>query len=164
MKIEPFELERTQSLWEHTVEYNLTETGIHPLTLEELLSREEQQALLTARLGYGYTNGSPELRRAIAGLYAHCAPENVLVTNGSAEANFLAVWALLEPGDEVVMMLPNYMQIWGLARGFGTEVRPCHLHEARRWHPDVEEVRAAVTVRTRLIACLLYTSDAADEN
>ena len=40
MKIEEFQLERTESLWENTVDYNLTETGIHPFTLEELLDEE----------------------------------------------------------------------------------------------------------------------------
>jgi len=51
------------------------------------------------------------------------------VTNGSAEANFIAVWSLLEEGDELALMLPNYMQIWGLARSFGAQVKSFHLLE-----------------------------------
>ena len=152
MKIETFQLERTQSLWEHTVEFNLTETGIHPFELSELLSGEELDRLLHTRLGYGHTNGSPELRRAIAALYPDAEMEHVLVTNGSAEANFLAMWSLVEPGDEVVLMLPNYMQIWGLVRAFGARVRPFHLLEERQWHFDPEALRAAVTPRTKVIA------------
>ena len=53
MKIETFELERRQSLWENTVEYNLTESGIHPFTLEELLDEQQQKQLHNIRIGYG---------------------------------------------------------------------------------------------------------------
>ena len=66
MYIETFELERNQSLYENTVEFNLTESGIHPYTLRELLTEEQQQAVLDLRLGYGQTNGAPELRATLA--------------------------------------------------------------------------------------------------
>ncbi len=107
MNIETFELERTQSLWENTVDYNLTETGMHPFALNELLSPEELTKLHDMRIGYGQTNGSIELRKAISKLYPGTDRDNILVTNGSIEANFVAVWTLLSPGDELVLMLPN---------------------------------------------------------
>lgn len=152
MYIERFELERIQSLWENTVEFNLTETGIHPFTLEELLSEEERRALDHLQLGYGQTNGSIELREAISALYPGADRDNVLVTSGSIEANFVAVWHLLEQGDELVLMLPNYMQIWGLARSFGVEVKPFYLKEERAWQPNLEELPHLVTPKTRMIA------------
>ncbi|MFQ5707630.1 MAG: aminotransferase class I/II-fold pyridoxal phosphate-dependent enzyme [bacterium] len=152
MRIETFELERTQSLWENTVEFNLTETGIHPYTLRELLAEAEIEKLLTLRLGYGQTNGSVALREAIARLYPGADPANVLVTNGSAEANFVAMWSNLEPGDELVLMLPNYMQIWGLARSFGVAVKPFHLKEELNWQPDLEELEDQISLRTKMIA------------
>jgi aspartate/methionine/tyrosine aminotransferase len=152
MKIETFELERTQSLWENTVEYNLTETGIHPFTLEELLNHDEIEKLLSLRLGYGQTNGSIELREAICALYPDTTINNVLVTNGSIEANFVAMWSLLNPGDELVLMLPNYMQIWGIARSFGIKVKPYYLKEELGWQPDIEEVKKLVTPNTKVIA------------
>jgi len=151
VKIETFELERVQSLWENLVEINLTESGIHPYTLEELLDPEEIAELSRVRLGYGQTNGSIELRQAISRLYDGANIDNILVTNGSSEANFCASWNLLEPGDEVVMMLPNYMQIWGIARSFGVDVRPFHLRLERRWGPDLDELRAAVSPNTKMI-------------
>lgn len=152
MKIETFELERTQSLWENTVEYNLTETGIHPFSLQELFDEEVRGELLSLRLGYGYTNGSPALRQAISGLYDGATVDEVLVTNGSAEANLIATWSLLEPGDELVLMLPNYMQIWGLARALGVNVKPFHLREERNWAPDLNELSEQVTSKTKMIA------------
>jgi aspartate/methionine/tyrosine aminotransferase len=152
MKIEEFQLERLQSIWENRVRYNLTESGIHPYTLRELLTAEEIDALLDVRQGYGWTNGKPELREAIRVRYPGAGPEGVLVTNGSAEANFLAMWTLLEPGDEVVLMVPNYMQIWGIARSFGVEVKSFRLREELGWAPDIEELREQVTPRTKVIA------------
>jgi len=152
MKVENFELERTQSLYENTVKYNLTESGIHPYTLEELLDREEIENLHSLRLGYGQTNGSVELREAISRLYPGADLDNVLVTNGSAEANFINVWCNLEPGDELLLMVPNYMQMWGIARAFGATVKPFHLREDLNWGPDLEELKSLITSRTKMIA------------
>jgi aspartate/methionine/tyrosine aminotransferase len=152
MKIETFELERRQSLWENLVEYNLTESGVHPYTLSELLEKDEIEKLLSIRLGYGQTNGSVELRETISDLYPGTDLENILVTNGSAEANFLGIWSNLEPGDELIFMLPNYMQIWGIARSFGISVKPFYLKETLNWHPDIEELKASISPRTRMIA------------
>ncbi len=151
MRIETFELERMQSLWENLVELNLTESGIHPFTLRELLSAEEIDRILDTRLGYGWTNGEPDLRAAIAAYYPGATADNVLVTNGSAEANFLAMWSMLEPGDEIVLMLPNYMQIWGLARALGVEVKPFSLREDLDSAPDLDEIRGLVSPKTRAI-------------
>jgi len=152
MKIETFELERIQSLWENRVKYNLTESGIHPYKLEELLSRKEIEKLLSLRLGYGQTNGSPELREAISHLYPGTDLENVLVTSGSAEANFIAIWTYLEPGDELALMLPNYMQIWGAARSFGVKVKPFFLREELNWGPDLDELKKQLSPKTKMIA------------
>jgi hypothetical protein len=152
LKIETFDLERIQSLYENTVDYNLTESGLHPYTLEELLDEREIRQLLSVRLGYGQTDGSIPLRQSISRLYPGAAVNNILATNGSAEANFIAVWSNLEPGDELVLMLPNYMQIWGLARSFGVEVKPLYLKEDLDWAPDMEALKQSVSPRTKMIA------------
>ena len=152
MKIEIFELERTQSLYENTVDYNLTESGVHPYTLEELLDKEEIENLLSLRLGYGQTNGSIELREAVSRLYPGADLDNVLITNGSAEANFINIWCNLEAGDELLLMVPNYMQMSGIARSFGVTVKPFHLREELNWGPDLEEIKGLITPRTKMIA------------
>lgn len=152
MKLEYFELERILSIWENEVEWNLSESGVHPYTLNELLSKEEIDNLLSIRLGYGQTNGSIELRNAISQLYHNIDLDNILVTNGSAEANFIAIWCILEPGDELIYMLPNYMQIWGLAQSFGVVVKSFHLREEFNWGPDIEEIRNLISSKTKMIA------------
>ena len=157
MRIPPFELERFQSLHEHRVEINLTESGVEPLEVGELLGPDAAGLLLDQPLAYTQSNGTPELRAAVAATLPGAAEDQVLVANGGAEANFVACWRLIEPGDEVVVMQPNYGQVQGLAEGFGAIVRPWPLREERagpspRWAPDVDELRALVTDRTRLIA------------
>jgi aspartate/methionine/tyrosine aminotransferase len=151
MKIEEFQLERNQSLYENTVRYNLTESGIHPRALRDFLTEKEQAEILELELGYGQTNGDPGLRDVIAAQYPGLDRENVLVTNGSAEANFVAIWGLLEAGDEVALMLPNYMLVWGLARSLGATVRPFYLHQKRNWAIDVGELENIVSEKTRMI-------------
>ena len=153
--MKPFAMERWQSRYENVVRHNLSESGVHPLSLGELLelAGATEEALATS-LGYGQSNGTEVLRERIAGLYDDAAAANVVVTNGSAEANMIAAWRVLEtagPGDNVAVLLPTYMQLPGLADAFGAEVRGIHLREEEGWQPDPDEVRAAVDHRTRMI-------------
>ena len=151
MKIEVFKMERMQSTWENLVDYNLSESGVHPLSPRELLTARDREAVLDLELGYSQTNGTPELRAEIARLYRGVGPDQILTTAGSSEANFLLMWSLIERGDEVLFELPNYMQMWGLLRGFGADVKPFRLREELGWQPDLDEVRKLVTGRTKLI-------------
>ena len=151
MKLEPFQMERMQSEWENRVPHNLSESGVHPMTVEELLDPSERDEILRERLLYVQSNGSEALRAAVAALYPGASAGNVVVTNGTAEANYVSVWKLVEPGDEVVMMLPNYMQIWGVVRAQGATVVPWKLREEQGWAPDVDELQRLLTDRTRLV-------------
>jgi aspartate/methionine/tyrosine aminotransferase len=151
MKIEQFKMERMQSTWENVVEFNLSESGVHPLSLHELANEEELQEISRLGLGYSQTNGTPELRGEIAGLYPGSNIDQILTTAGSSEANFLLMWSNLEPGDEVVFMMPNYMQMWGLLRGFGAMLKPLWLREGLGWAPDLDELRKVVGGKTKLI-------------
>ena len=153
MQVEPFELERWQSVWENKVELNISESGVHPLATTELVpDAEALKKILEVPQYYPQTNGSEELRARIAELYPGASAETVLVTCGGSEANFVSTWALLEPRDEVVFMLPNYMQVAGLARAFGATVKPLWLREERAWGIDVDELPRLITPKTRLVA------------
>jgi aspartate/methionine/tyrosine aminotransferase len=151
MNIEIFKMERMQSTWENVVEYNLSESGVHPLTLKELLTPDEIEDLAGVGIGYTQTNGTRELRAEIARLYPGVGPDQILATAGSSEANFLLMWSLIEPGDEVLFELPNYMQMWGLLRSFGAAVKPFRLREETGWQPDLDEMRRLITPKTKLI-------------
>jgi aspartate/methionine/tyrosine aminotransferase len=154
VKLEPFALERLQSTWENRVAWNLAESGVHPLRLEELtITEADRDALLSQELGYTQTNGTAELRSLVAAMYPGATAEHVEITNGGSEANCVALWRLLEPGDEMVMMTPNYMQVHGIARGLGARVRTWALVETEsRWLPDLEALDEIVSPATKLIA------------
>ncbi len=144
MKIETFKMERMQSTWENVVEYNLSESGVHPLTLEEFLSPEELDGL--ERIRRRLHPDQRDRRSSGSGspaLYPGIGPGGILATAGSSEANFLLIWSLIEPGDEVLFELPNYMQMWGLLRGFGAKVKPFRLREELGWQPDPDEIAQA---------------------
>jgi aspartate/methionine/tyrosine aminotransferase len=153
MQIEPFELERWQSVWENKVELNISESGVHPLTTSELVPDAEQlKKILDVQQLYPQTNGSEELRSRIAELYPGAKIENVLVTCGGSEANYVSTWGLIEPGDEVVFMMPNYMQIAGVARGFGATVKPLWLRESLEWGINIDDLPRLMTAKTKIIA------------
>ncbi len=139
---------------EHEVDYNLSESGVHPVLLSELLDNEPKriESLLATSLNYPHANGIPELRTNISALHIGARPGNVLVTVGAIEANYLAIRTLLDPGSEIVIMLPNYMQIWGIAKNHGLKVKTFNLREEHGWAPDLDELDEAVTENTKLIA------------
>lgn len=153
-EFQPFLMERWMSKFEQDVEYNLSESGVHPIRLDELLADEPGyiDQLLSTELNYPHVNGDPELRRNIANLYDNASLENVLVTVGAAEANYITTRTLLDPGDEIVVMLPNYMQIWGIAKNHGYRLKTFHLREESAWAPDLAELAENVTAKTKLIA------------
>src|SRR5215210_1420265 len=120
MRIDTFEMERMQSLYWHEVEYDLSESGVQPLTIRELLGEDaDPQAYLDTALGYPLSEGSDVARERIAQWYPGCHRDNVTIVNGGSEANFLTLWTLLEPGDRLAFMVPNYLQGLGLGRHFG---------------------------------------------
>jgi aspartate/methionine/tyrosine aminotransferase len=160
MKFEPFAMERLQSIWEHRVAWNLAESGVHALRVEELVeSADDRQALLRQDLKYSQTNGTPELRSLVAAMYGDATSAHVQITNGGSEANFITLAALVQPGDEVVVMTPNYMQVDGLSRALGAAVRPWPLvldeadgnERTPRWRPDVDALGPLVHERTRAV-------------
>ena len=157
MRMDRFQMERTQCLYENEVKWNLSESGVAPLRVEELLEGEAGRAeLLAQALKYPESNGSSLLRERIALFYPGATAQNVLVTTGCSEANYTTLWGLLEKGDRVAVMIPNYMQSWGLARGYAGRADGYRLVEKRRglgsrWALDVASLERAVTKKTKVI-------------
>jgi len=150
-------MERTQCLYENVVDFNLSESGVLPLRVEEVLDgADATREFLSLGLKYPESDGSKLLRERIAVWYGNATAEDVLITNGGSEANFTVVWGLLEKGDHAAVLLPNYLQTWGLSRAFATKATAFHLVERHsgekaRWALDVEGLHRAVSKKTRLI-------------
>ena len=157
MQIERFEMERTQCLYENVVELNLSESGVLPLRVEELVeSPAERQQLLEQRLWYCESDGSRALRERIAQFYPDCAAANITITNGGSEANYVSLWALLGDQGRLACMLPNYLQGWGLGRAYAAGADAFHLvvreeRGVRRWALDLDSLERAVTPQTKVV-------------
>lgn len=153
MDLELFSMERYQSLYWHLVDYDLSESGVLPLSIAELLAHSDDPAIFTElKLGYPLSEGSVETRANIAEWFPGATGENVTMVNGGSEANFLTLLTLLEPGDRLAFMVPNYMQGAGLGRavGAGTDTFALQLRDGR-WRLDVASLEAAVGPRTKVV-------------
>ena len=152
MSLEVFQMERMQSTWENIVDYDMSESGVRPLTLRELAGMGfDLESFLDVPLGYSQSNGTIELRERIAALYPGATADHVEVTNGTSEANYIIALSQLRPGDVVAMQVPNYMQMPGVARSLGADVRSFRLRTDQDCEPDWEEFERAVTPATRLL-------------
>jgi len=152
----PFLLENYLSDHEQQVEYNYSESGVHPLTLGELLdlAGTDLSSLGPVLLNYPEVRGNRALRERIAALYEGAHADNVLVTVGASEANHLVAATLLEPGDRVVAMQPAYRQLSGNVLNLGFEVASLPLDEARDWAVDMTAIDAVVTPGTRIVSVI----------
>ncbi|MGH2471757.1 MAG: aminotransferase class I/II-fold pyridoxal phosphate-dependent enzyme, partial [Candidatus Limnocylindria bacterium] len=149
MKFPRFDMERMQSQWEHKVKYDLSESGVEALTLEEIT--RDPKELLKTKLRYAEGVGREATRALIAGIHPGHEADDVMITTGTSEANFLALASLVNAGDEVVVVMPNYMQVHGVATALGARVREVWLREERSWTIDLDALATVVNARTRVI-------------
>lgn len=151
--IDLFQMERMQSLYWHLVEYDLSESGVTPMSIRELLGpAADAEEFVSTKLGYPLSEGAEETRSNVAAWYPGATAEHVTLVNGGSEANLLVLWTLLDPDDRLAFMVPNYLQGWGLGRHFGraTDVFKLRLREGR-WALDVDGLVKAVTKKTKVI-------------
>jgi len=152
VKIVPFAQERWQCKYENTVEYNLSESSVHALASSELLDNDQTtQSFLDIPLAYSQADGTLDLKSAIAATYKKATSDNIFVTSGSSEANFMAAWHLFEKGDEIVLMVPDYAQVYGLAKTWALKIKPLWLKEELGWQFDPEDLKSLVTKKTKII-------------
>lgn len=156
MKIREFGVEIWMNRYETQCAFNLAETCVDSLTVDELLRLTGKgnallDELLPIRLDYGAIEGSDRLRAAIASLYETIKPENVVTTHGAIGANALVYQALVEPGDVVVSVLPTYQQHYSIPESLGAEVRVLKLREEDSFLPDLDALRALASGDAKLI-------------
>ncbi len=152
MKMECFQMERMQSTWENLVEFDLSESGVRPATLREIVELGfDLESALDVPLGYSQGDGTPELKKHLARIYPGAKPGNIEVTNGTSEANYLVALSQIRQGDGFAFQVPNYMQLWGVPPACGATVSTFSLRPERDWEPDWEEFERAVNRKTRMV-------------
>jgi len=154
MTIREFQLERYFARWEFTAPYLLSASDCETVSVGELLNLASAPLteLADLRLGYTESQGDPTLRTVIADFYSCVTPDDVVVTNAPEEAIFLAMLALLKPGDSVVVQTPCYQSLFELAKYQGCDVRTWPMIETDDgWRMDLDHLSSLVTEDTRLL-------------
>lgn len=157
MNIKPFAVEEWMNAYEDGARYNIAETCVDSVSLDELfaLCSEDRQAFLehfcARRLTYGDIVGSEALREGVCGLYQSLTPSEVVPTHGAAGANYHVFCSLVSPGDGVVSIMPAYQQMYSIPEAIGADVRLMYLRQENGYLPDLAELRSLVDVNTKLI-------------
>jgi aspartate/methionine/tyrosine aminotransferase len=160
VKIEPFYTERFFAAHEFTAPYLLCASDCESLTVRELLDLAGMplDSLGQLRLGYTESQGAPDLRRLIADRYEHVGDDGVIGLSAPEEGIFLAMHALLEPDDEVIVVSPCYDSLANVAAYLGCRVVRWALAEAPEppkgpggWQLDLAALESLLTPRTKLV-------------
>ena len=156
MKIRDFGVEMWMNAYENNCTYNLAETCVKSLTVQELAGLTGKgdkvwEDIRAMQLTYGDIEGSAALREGLCGLYETVRPENTTITHGAIGANDLVINALVEPGDTVISVLPTYQQLYSIPESLGAKVKICRLREENGFLPDLAELKSLVDGKTKLI-------------
>lgn len=153
MRLRPAPLEDWLRDYYFTADIDISSSGVQPYSMAEVramtgLHHAEIDELV---FGDGYSLGAPPVRAAIARRWGDGRPERVMTTSGSSEAISLVLTALLQPGDEVVVVQPGYHLLIGFAEALGCQIKTWRLDPDNSWHASLDELAALVTGRTRAI-------------
>jgi len=157
MYIKPFAVEEWMNEYEDNARYNIAETCVDSVSVDELfaLTGEDKEAFLrdicSRRLTYGHIYGAPEFKKGVASLYRTVSPEEIITTHGAAGASHHVFYSLVEPGDRVVSIMPTYQQLYSIPESYGADLQLLHLKQENDYLPDLDELRELVTPGTKLI-------------
>jgi len=149
-----FELEVHFSKWEFKAKHHMTASDAQSMTLTELLDMASQQRrdeFNNLWLGYTQTWGAAALRSEIANTYDNINAKNVLCFAGAEEGIYAAMRVMLEPGDHVIVLVPNYQAAETLPLDI-CEVTGVALDPNNDWRVDMDALRDAIQPNTKLIS------------
>ncbi len=156
MKIDAFKVEEWFNKYEKSAVYDLADTCVESLSINELLEltktpQQKLETLFNRKLNYGDIHGSENLKSAICTMYKEQKPENITITHGAIGANQLVMLSIVEPKDKVVSIVPTYQQHYSIPKSIGADVKMFFLKEENNWLPDLEELKKVVGTDTKII-------------
>ena len=153
MRPAPFALERYFARYEFSAPYLLSSSDCDGIPMREILAMADDECRelwADLRLGYTESLGLPQLRAEIAGMYAGATADDVIV-GAPEELIFVAMNALLRPGDRVVCTYPGYQSLFEIARTIGCVVDLWQPREQGVWHFDFDDLGGMLRPGTRLV-------------
>ncbi len=152
-----FALETYFSKWEFSAEWHLTASDAESMSVRDLLALDENPPdLEDVHLGYTPTWGTEPLRDAIAGLYDGLEVEDTLAFAGAGEPLFWAMQLFAEPGDHVIVNVPNYQSIESVPVATGVDVEGLPLWSdaggRRTWTLDLDRFESMLRPETSLVS------------
>ncbi|KAA8647434.1 uncharacterized protein ATNIH1004_006127 [Aspergillus tanneri] len=160
VQIKEFAVEQWMDKYEIGAQYNIAETCCASISVNDLQNLSEDKSAnpldLSTKLTYGAIRGSEGLRSTLARLYSVKTPnplpaDNVLITAGAIQANFLLFYSLVGPGDHVICHYPTYQQLYSVPASLGAEVSLWKSNEKDGWKLDIEELKGLIRPNTKLI-------------
>ena len=149
MRLPDFKVEQWMNDYENDAIYNMTDTCVKALTLQELLNCEDFD-FNELTLDYGQITGDIELKKEILSLYVSGTIDNITTAQGCLQANELVMNTLLEKGDEVICVVPGYQQFVDIPKSIGCKVRLIELVEYD-WQVGVKKFRGVLNSSTKMI-------------
>ena len=159
MKIDLFDVEAWMTEYETNYRYNLAETCVASMSINDLLEFVENKKgvidnLLNTKLDYGPIVGSQRLREGIARLYQNGDADNITISHGCINANEMVLISLLEAGDHLITITPTYQQFYSFPESLGVETTLIPLLEENDWLPRLSDFENAIKDNTKMI-CLV---------
>lgn len=157
MKIKPFAVEEWMNAWEVGAKYNIAETCVDSVSIDELfeLIGENKDAFLqefcSRRLTYGDIEGAPAFKEGICKLYKTISPDDIVPTHGATGANHHVFYSLIEPGDRVISIMPTYQQLYSIPESYGADLQIVNLSKDNGYLPDIEEIKNLAVPGTKMI-------------
>ncbi|KAK4697436.1 hypothetical protein P7C71_g630, partial [Lecanoromycetidae sp. Uapishka_2] len=157
-KVTPFAVEQWMDKYELEAKYNVAETCVASISLDDLkgLSEDKDSEIWSSstKLTYGAIRGSEKLRKNLAQLYSAKKPmsvDDVLITPGAIAANMTAFYGLIGNGDHVICHYPTYQQLFEIPKILGAEVDFWRAREEKNWQLEIEELKALIRPNTKMI-------------
>ena len=146
--------------YETKAKYNIAETCCASISIDQLVELSENKntnVIQTSKpLTYGAIRGSDELRQNLARLYSAkvtspLSPESILTTAGAIQANYLAAYALVGPGDHVICHYPTYQSLYEVPEQLGAQVDLWKARPENQWSLSIDDLKALIKPTTKLI-------------
>ena len=145
----PIEVESPEQMGYDKIRNNLSESSYTDAFFQEIDPGIDLHSLIIC---YGSHQGHEGLRELIARDSSRLNPEDVLLTIGAAGALFIIATTLLDKGDELVVVHPNYATNIETPRAIGATLRTIVLSFEERFELDIHKLNAAITPATKLIS------------